>query len=1587
MRIVSLFGQTSGAAVSIIFISHSSRNNDQAVRVRDWLREQGWAETFLDLDPEHGLAPGQRWQEELKKSGERCAAVVVLVSPEWAGSKWCLTEFLVASQLGKLIFPVIIAPTPFADLPTELVAHFQLADISTADREAEGLDRLRIGLRRAGLDPRDFSWPPKDDPARSPYRGLQTLEEQDAAIFFGRDAAITKGLDAVRRMRDGARERLLVILGASGAGKSSFLRAGLLARLQRDNENFIVLPPMRPGRAALTGPAGLKQVLGLKDVLDDAGLAARLRELRTPAIEQFKRLAAAANETWSGREPTLILPIDQGEEFFVSEHAEAGPALEILSRIFAIDPNVIGLLTIRSDSFERLQGEPRLAATPRQPFDLSRLSPAAFLDVIEGPGRLAKPPVTFDPALSERLLADLDAADALPLLAFTLQRLVADHGADGLIELSEYESGLGGLSGAISKAVTAAFETAQRDPSLPSAAADLELLARAAFIPWLVRVDDANSAPKRRVAKLVELPEASRALVQKFIDERLLVSSLSVAGETTVEVSHEAVLRHWRQLAGWIEEERRNLRLLEEVRAASRRWEENIGAAADPNSSGVAGSSGDNWIIHRGERLADIERALGQSSYLSKALDRLDHNYITACTALRERTRLEELALLDKERSQLRRRRHLQVIVGSLTLVAFALTVAGGVLVWNERTKVDAERLRGQTSRAQVLANAALSRLQEGEPVSALRLAVIGAREGAVVGDVESANAALARILSQAWPIAWLSDETGKRNIDSYVETSDGDIALTTLSNGQYLVWRDGKEIGRFGESTYNPAVALARKTGEIVTGNDDGEMTLWREANGVWTSQVVARVPKEDPAAQNGIVEIIVSDDAKTIFTAINSALPIVWRQNANGLYEGQALRLRRAYVSFAVVAPDGMHVFLRSDDGVGQLWSYAGGRWTIARDFTAVETGIGAVGFSRDSTRMALAVNTGMLEIWDLVAAAEAPSLVADAAGLPDFDHYVNALKFSPDGGRVLAGEHDLALWNLADNSLTPLPADGFGRFTPDGMAIAVLNGGEFSTFDLSGNLIRSNRLYGFEPSAFEFAQKGARIVFTGWNETRVAIYDALKLTQPLASPGENVTWTGGAESSEQLVATLVQGNDGRLRVLKTDSGDIISEAAVLGAASIADYGFAPDGVTVAALTATGVLHLINGRTGLDIIEPVTGAKGFEFASSGTHVRIAREEGSRLLALPPPSVDTSAALLKRACEEVLFNDELRQLTQVETQRVVLLQGFTGADVCQPLQAGKAVDGRQYGSLPRSDMIQFRKSLEVVLKHQTGVANALATPAKLRGMISQVDYDRFRSKRGLEYRSTREIESSEVFSIFLEDYWVRSHANEMPTEGLSILALAAHVSHGQSKAIQYLQMAMIRTGREIPADGKFGPAMQAVLSDPALDGISLATAFLDVQRESIQKEIESSARMAQFGPGLLKSLDRLALDVAPFLDKRKPVSAILALPAESAADETMTDKVTPAQQIASTILSVPPPAAGAAPETAGQQSATSGSLVRAAPLPAPDPAANQSEPKVSEWGILLPSLGEPDRGRGWLVLGLLGLVALMTLRFVRRAR
>src|SRR5690242_14024690 len=136
--------------MSRIFISHSSANNLQAVAVGAWLShhgDNGWDDYFLDLDPVRGLNVGERWQEALRTQGERCEAVIFLISKAWLKSKWCIAEFLLAKQLNKKIFGVLIEAVPIDDVPVEMSAEWQLCDLASRGK-TEGVECVFEEKRR-----------------------------------------------------------------------------------------------------------------------------------------------------------------------------------------------------------------------------------------------------------------------------------------------------------------------------------------------------------------------------------------------------------------------------------------------------------------------------------------------------------------------------------------------------------------------------------------------------------------------------------------------------------------------------------------------------------------------------------------------------------------------------------------------------------------------------------------------------------------------------------------------------------------------------------------------------------------------------------------------------------------------------------------------------------------------------------------------------------------------------------------------------------------------------------------------------------------------------------------------------------------------------------------------------------------------------------------------------------------------------------------------------------------------------------------------------------------------------------------------
>jgi TIR domain len=160
--------------VSRIFLSHSSTDNAEAIAIRDWMIKHGWDDVFLDTDP-RGLKAGERWQKALKQAAEHCEMVVCLVSPNWVRSSWCRTEFLLAQTLNKRIFAVIVEPTPFSDLPTEIRDG---RGAFCCEDPCEIALAFRLDVRELMLD-----WTPKIAYFKYATRSLAALYESSASAF------------------------------------------------------------------------------------------------------------------------------------------------------------------------------------------------------------------------------------------------------------------------------------------------------------------------------------------------------------------------------------------------------------------------------------------------------------------------------------------------------------------------------------------------------------------------------------------------------------------------------------------------------------------------------------------------------------------------------------------------------------------------------------------------------------------------------------------------------------------------------------------------------------------------------------------------------------------------------------------------------------------------------------------------------------------------------------------------------------------------------------------------------------------------------------------------------------------------------------------------------------------------------------------------------------------------------------------------------------------------------------------------------------------------------------------------------------
>jgi transcriptional regulator with XRE-family HTH domain len=409
---------------------------------------------------------------------------------------------------------------------------------------------------------------------RNPYKGLQAFRQEDQHDFFGRDALIdelTCALaDTLRTEGPGKpNARLLAILGPSGSGKSSVMMAGLLPRLLRGSvpgsEEWIYLDPMVPGAHPHESLA-----LALAERFPDRSLHTIRQDLEEDSARGLHQLATTLTH---GKNTKVLLCVDQFEELFTqtSAQAEREQFVELLVTALS-EPRgpVIVVLTLRADFYDRM-----LSSSILWPFvehhqcGVPPMNVQELRMVIEQPARLADVHLTFEGDLVGDLLFEMQGqAEALPLLEFTLDQLFQRR-CDHQLTREAYEE-IGGVKGALVRQAESTYA------SLPSE--EHRRLARVMFLRLIEPGVTEQDTTRRRAARseLILADTKDTALLgevsEAFLRARLLTSN-TVTGTAVLEVSHEALIREWPRLAGWLHEAREDILLQQTISEDATSWQ------------------------------------------------------------------------------------------------------------------------------------------------------------------------------------------------------------------------------------------------------------------------------------------------------------------------------------------------------------------------------------------------------------------------------------------------------------------------------------------------------------------------------------------------------------------------------------------------------------------------------------------------------------------------------------------------------------------------------------------------------------------------------------------------------------------------------------------------------------------------------------------------------------------------------------------------------------------------------------------------------------------------------------------------------
>jgi len=1169
-----------------VFLSYNRADEAAVEALARRLREEAGLNPFLDR---WHLVPGEPWQEALEAALDASQACAVCLGPAGLGT-WENEEMRAALDLrtersGFRVIPVLL---PGAALPERgrlprFLARLTWVDFRPGLDDADAFHRLSCGVQGIAPGAQEVV------EAACPFRGLEVFDEEHAPFFFGREALTQYLVEQLRR------DRFLAVIGPSGSGKSSVVRAGLLPQVRAGalagskDWPVVVLKP---------GPHPLETLAArlLPHMPPGADpLAARQTLLET--LRQDERglhnavqvaLAAAPDDR------RLLLLVDQFEEVFTlcqGEDERAGFIANLLYASAIAGGQAVVALTLRADFYGKCAHYPALAGRLERNVLVGPLRAAELRRAVEGPAEVVG--LNYEKGLVDTILEDLgDEPGALPLLQHTLWELWQRRRGQWLT-FDAYRE-IGGVQGALAhraEEVYAGFSQAEQG------------IARRVLLR-LTQPGEGTDDTRRRAEKAELVPEPGGAaeiegVVQQLAAARLLATTRDEeSGEEMVDVAHEALIRGWPRLQGWIGEDRAGLLTHRRLTEAAEEWERN---------------GKDRGYLYAGGRLAEVSEWAGQHT---ADLNPLEKDFIQRSTAARQRTLWQRIGLAAAA---------VLLLVGAALLFAL-LQRDRAVQEGHLRSTAQAESTRAILAEGAALDAQRTAQAESTRAIQAERTAQAEATRAIQAEQEAQAQARAARSRQLAAQSQLLLTTHPQRSLLLAVESlgvleaadpwppSAANALRQALANTGGIPLRDGGEqvqilavdpLGRYvatgsadglvrlwsiANLSAGPA-ALHGQTGSVSTlaFRPDGRYLASGSADGtvnLWDVEQPARAPMVFKGHTAAISAVAFGPDGRYLASASEDSTACLWDLGpaaaAPALSPPTVLRGHTGAILALAISPDGRFLATAGADRTARLWDMAGPA-AEPLVFGLHEDRVTAVAFSPNSEYLATRNDAGSLWIWSLADPAARP------AGVPGFEFTVATFAFSPADRYLAAGGADgtIRLWDLHTAAeptvLTAHREPVYGlQFSPDGRTLASGgNDGTIHLWDVTAAPVEVAVLRGhdaalrqvaFGPDGRTLASRSTDGVARLWNLDRPAAEPAaletfggreLAVDVPVAfSPDGRYLASGGCLEGQTFYCS-------RSAVLVWDLADSTRGPIELdtGTGPAADVAFSPDGRILAA------------------------------------------------------------------------------------------------------------------------------------------------------------------------------------------------------------------------------------------------------------------------------------------------------------------------------------------------------------------------------------------------------------------------------------